>query len=77
MWDILLNLGFFLAGISVGKSSYTQQNNIAEVYNELNKSQDSEYLLHNNWMDAENRAETWKRRYDNLLLNTQTNKDQK
>ena len=28
-------------------------------------------------LDAQNETETWKRRYDNLLLNTQTSKEQK
>jgi hypothetical protein len=27
-------------------------------------------------LDAQNEIETWKRRYDNLLLNTQTSKEQ-
>ena len=27
-------------------------------------------------LDAQNETETWKRRYDNLLLNTQTSKEQ-
>jgi hypothetical protein len=27
-------------------------------------------------LDAKNETETWKRRYDNLLLNTQTSKEQ-
>jgi hypothetical protein len=44
--------------------------------NKLNESQDAEHLFHAKWLDAENRAETWKRRYDNLLLHNQTSKEQ-
>ena len=76
MWDVLWNLGFFLVGMTIGKSSPESDNKISDMYNKLNKSQDAEYLFHAKWVDAENRAESWKRRYDNLLLNTQTSKEQ-
>ena len=46
-------------------------------WEKLNESQDAEHLFHTKWLDAENRAESWKRRYDNLLLNTQTSKEHK
>ena len=76
MWDILWNLGCFLVGMTVGKSSQEPNNKISEIYNKLNESQDAKHLFHAKWVDAENRAETWKRRYDNLLLHNQTSKEQ-
>jgi len=72
MWDILLNLGFFLVGMTIGKSSPESENKLSDMYNKLNESQDSEQMLHSKWRDAELRAETWERRYNNLLPTTQT-----
>ena len=46
MWDVLLNLGFFLAGMTIGKSSPESENKLSDMYNKLNESQDSEQLLH-------------------------------
>jgi hypothetical protein len=76
MWDILLYLAYFLVGFSIGKRSPESENKISDMCNKLNESQDAEHLFHSKWLDAENRAESWKRRYDNLLLNTQTSKEQ-
>jgi hypothetical protein len=75
MWDVLWNLGFFLVGMTIGKSSPESEGKVSDLYNKLNESQDAEHLFHAKWVDAENRAESWKRRYDNLLLNTQTSKE--
>jgi len=72
MWDVLLNLGFFLVGMTIGKSSPESEKKLSDMYNKLNESQDSEQLLHSKWIDAELRAETWERRYKNLLPTTQT-----
>ena len=70
MWDILLYLAYFLVGFSIGKRSPESENKISNMCNQLNESQDAEHLFNSKWLDAENRAESWKRRYENLLLNT-------
>lgn len=75
MWDILLYLAYFLVGFFIGKRSPESENKISDMCNQLNESQDAEHLFHSKWLDAENRAESWKRRYENLLLNT-TSKEQ-
>ena len=75
MWDILFYLVYFLVGFSIGKRYPESENKISDMCNKLNESQDAEHLFHSKWLDAENRAESWKRRYDNLLLNT-TSKEQ-
>jgi hypothetical protein len=76
MWDMLLYLGYFLVGLTIGKRSPESEGKVSDLYSKLNESQDAEHLFHTKWLDAENRAESWKRRYDNLLLNTQTSKEQ-
>jgi hypothetical protein len=77
MWDMLLYLGYFLVGLTIGKRSPELEGKVSDLYSKLNESQDAEHLFHTKWLDAENRAESWKRRYDNLLLNTQTSKEHK
>jgi hypothetical protein len=66
MWDVLWNLGFFLVGMTIGKSSPESEGKVSDLYNKLNESQDLEQMLDSKWRDAELRAETWERRYNNL-----------
>jgi len=71
MLDLLLNLFSFIIGFGVGKSSLENDNEISLVYNTLHESEEKQRLFEAKWLDAENRAETWERRYNNLLPSTQ------
>jgi hypothetical protein len=71
MLDLLLNLFSFIIGFSVGKSSLENDNEISLVYNTLHESEEKHRLFEAKWLDAENRAETWERRYNNLISTTQ------
>jgi hypothetical protein len=73
MLELLWSIGIFLVGMTAGRYSPVAENKFADLYQKLNESQDSEYLFHAKYIDAENRAETWKRRYENLLTNTSGN----
>lgn len=75
MWDLLLNLASFIIGISVGTARATnvpESNRLSSLQHLLNESYEREQLMKDQWREAEDRAETWKRRYDNLLPLTQS-----
>ena len=71
MLDLLLNLFSFIIGFGVGKSSLENDNEISLVYHTLHESEEKQRLFEAKWLDAENRAETWERRYNNLISTTQ------
>jgi hypothetical protein len=65
----MLEAFFVILSFAVGRWMGIQQAN-----NVLDRSNIDE--LEFEILDAQNETETWKRRYDNLLLNTQTSKEQ-
>ena len=74
MFDILLNLGSFLVGMnvcSVRSSNVTESERLTNLQNLLNESYENEQLFKNKWMEAEQKAESWERRYNNLLFTSQ------
>ena len=75
MWDLLLNLGSFIIGMSVGKAKAVnidiikQTDHMQSLIDEAYESRDAMKSL---WLNAEEKSETWERRYNNLLPTTQT-----
>jgi hypothetical protein len=74
MWELLLNLGSFLLGMSIGKAKAVnvdiikQADHMQSLIDEAYASRDAmEYSL----LQAQEKAETWERRYNNLLPLTQ------
>lgn len=70
MFDILLNLGSFLLGMSLGKAQSTNQD-ITKQTEYMQDLIDQAYakrdLMKTKWLEAEEKAESWERRYFNLL----------
>jgi hypothetical protein len=75
MWELLLNVGSFLLGMSIGKAKalnvdiIKQTDHMQSLIDEAYESRDAMKSL---LFDAEEKAETWERRYNNLLSTTQT-----
>ena len=72
MWDILLVLTAYFIGMTFGKSTVIPKDEIDLIHLSLNQAQEGSRLYEAKWLDAEQRAETWERRYNNLLSTTQT-----
>jgi len=75
MWDLLLNLASFIIGISVGTAranSVPESSRLSNLQHLLNQSYEREQVIKDYWIEAEDKAETWKRRYDNLASTTQS-----
>jgi hypothetical protein len=74
MWDLLLSLGSFIIGMSIGKAKAVnidiikQTDHMQSLIDEAYESRDAMKSL---WLNAEEKAETWERRYNNLLFTSQ------
>jgi hypothetical protein len=70
MFDILFNLGCFLFGMGIGKArgintDITKQTDYMQDL--IDKAYESRDAMKQMWIDAEQKAETWERRYWNLF----------
>ena len=72
MWDILLVFTAYFIGMTFGKSTVQPKDEIDLMHLSLTQAQEDSRLYEAKWLDAEQRAETWERRYNNLLSTTQT-----
>jgi hypothetical protein len=70
MWELFWNLMIFFGGMAVGQIRATN-NNIVDRNNHMQDLVDQAYekrdLMKQQWLDAEEKAETWKRRYESLI----------
>ena len=74
MWELLLNLGSFLLGISIGKAKAVNVDIIKQtdyMQKLIDEAYESRDVMRSQLLDAEEKAETWERRYNNLLPLTQ------
>ena len=70
MWELFWNIIIFFSGIAVGQIRATN-NNIVDRNNHMqdliNEAYEKRDLMKRQWLDAEEMAETWKRRYESLI----------
>lgn len=70
MWDLLWQLAVFFLGMSIGKVRATntditnQTKYMQDLIDEAYEKRDAMKAL---WLDSEDKAENWERRYWNLL----------
>jgi hypothetical protein len=75
MLELLLNVGSFILGMSMGKAKAVnvdiikQTDHMQSLVDQAYESRDAMKSL---LFEAEEKAETWERRYNNLLSTTQT-----
>jgi len=75
MWDLILNLASFIIGLSIGTArakNVPESERLSNLQHLLNESYEREQLIKDQWLQAEDAAETWKRRYENLASITQS-----
>ena len=81
MWELLWQLAVFFLGMSIGKARATnvditnQTSYMQDLINEAYRERDKYRMAA---ISAEERAETWERRYDSLLdyIKEEENNDQ-
>ena len=70
MWDLLWNALIFISGIAVGRAQLTNvdfQDEFARLQDVIQQEHERTANMKQMWLDAEEQAETWKRRYNYLL----------
>ena len=70
MWDLFWNILLLFSGIAIGRaqivnsSSVSQINHMQDLINQAYEKRD---YMKQMWIDAEEKAETWERRYMSLI----------
>jgi hypothetical protein len=75
MLDLLLNLASFIIGMSVGKAKAVNVDIIKQtdyMQSLIDEAYESRDAMKSLLFEAREKAETWERRYNNLLSTTQT-----
>lgn len=75
---LLLGISAFISGMGYGRSQITQEDitgNLARMQDEIDNAYQKVDYVKQLWLDAEQKAETWERRYSNLLKQIQEQND--
>jgi hypothetical protein len=70
MWDLVINLAFFACGLGFGKAQAVNADitkRTEYMQDLINEAYEKRDLMKRQWLDAEEMAETWKRRYESLI----------
>ena len=79
MWELLWQLAIFFLGISIGKVRATNTditNQTSYMQNLINQAYEERENYRIIALNAEQEAESWKRRYDSLLEDIYSNEDE-
>lgn len=66
MWEMILLLAAFACGIGIGKARATNAditNRTSYMQDLIDEAYEKRDAMKRNWLDAEEKAETWQRRY--------------
>ena len=69
MWDLIWQLAVFFLGMSIGKARATNTditNQTAYMQDLIDEAYQKRDVMKDSWLQAEDKAETWERRYWNL-----------
>ena len=69
MWDLIWQLAVFFLGMSIGKVRATNTditNQTAYMQDLIDEAYQKRDIMKDSWLQAEDKAETWERRYWNL-----------
>lgn len=70
MLELLLNFGSFMLGMAIGKAKAVNVDIIKQtehMQNLIDEAYEKRDAMKHAWLDAEEKAETWQRRYWNLI----------
>lgn len=70
MLELLLNLGSFMFGMAIGKAKAVNIDIVKQtehMQNLIDEAYEKRDAMKHAWLDAEEKAETWQRRYWNLI----------
>ena len=70
MWELFWNLMIFFGGMTVGQIRATSTDIVdrtSHMQDLIDQAYEKRDLMKRQWLDAEEMAETWKRRYESLI----------
>jgi len=70
MWELFWNLMIFFGGMTVGQIRATSTDIVdrtSHMQDLIDQAYEKRDLMKQQWLDAEEKAETWKRRYESLI----------
>ena len=70
MWDLFWNILIFISGITVGRVQGINKDIVAQtshMQDLIDQAYEKRDHMKRMWLDAEEKAESWERRYYNLI----------
>ena len=70
MWDMLILLAAFCGGLGIGQMRATNADismRTAHMQDLIDEAYEKRDAMKQMWLDAEDKAETWQRRYESLI----------
>ena len=70
MWDLFWNILIFISGIAVGRVQGINKDIVAQtshMQDLIDQAYEKRDHMKRMWLDAEEKAESWERRYYNLI----------
>jgi hypothetical protein len=78
MWELIINLAFFVCGLGFGKARATNAditNRTSYLQDLIDEAYEKRDAMKKQWLDAEEQTETWKRRYWALIEELENEED--
>ena len=70
MWDLFWNILIFMSGIAVGRAQGVNKDIVSQtayMQDLIDQAYEKRDHMKKMWLDAEEKAESWERRYYNLI----------
>jgi len=70
MWDLFWNILIFMSGIAIGRAQGINKDIVAQtsyMQDLIDQAYEKRDHMKTMWLDAEEKAESWERRYYNLI----------
>ena len=70
MWDLFWNILIFMSGIAVGRAQGVNKDIVSQtayMQDLIDQAYEKRDHMKRMWLDAEEKAESWERRYYNLI----------
>lgn len=70
MWDLFWNILILISGIAIGRAQIVNSSNVSQIdhmQDLIDQAYEKRDHMKKMWLDAEEKAESWERRYSNLI----------
>ena len=70
MWDLFWNILILISGIAIGRAQIVNSSNVSQIdhmQDLIDQAYEKRDHMKKMWLDAEEKAKSWERRYSNLI----------